>query len=128
MSQQVKMSSTIEDQQIGNLSLEGRKIILKATVIFNIIYLIIDEIRKIESSFLSKIYIFRLYNHSKNRGKKIIPVLRQTINSKCSAVRFTKLYLCYQLHARKNNGLVARQNFLFLFIYLFFNWREKSQL
>ena len=128
MSQQVKMSSTIEDQQIGNLSLEGRKIILKATVIFNIIYLIIDEIRKIESSFLSKIYIFRLYNHSKNRGKKIIPVLRQTISSTCSAVRSTKLYLCYQLHARKNNGLVARQNFLFLFIYLFFNWREKSQL
>ena len=43
-----------------------------------------DEIRKIESSFLSKIYINKLYNHCRKRGLKIIPVLRKTISCKWS--------------------------------------------
>ena len=34
------------------------------------------------------------------------------------------IYLCYQLHAKENkNGSVGLQNVLFLF----FDWREKSQ-
>ena len=54
------------------------------------IYLIIDEFRKIESSessFLGKIYMYTLYNNYENRDLKIVTILRKTISFKCSAVK-----------------------------------------
>ena len=55
------------------------------------IYLIIDEFRKIESSessFLGKIYMYTLYNNYENRDLKIVTILRKTISFKCSAVKW----------------------------------------
>lgn len=54
------MSLTIQAVRLRNKTSEGRINILKLSAIFKIIYLIIDELRKIESnesSFLSKIKI-----------------------------------------------------------------------
>ena len=68
-----------------NLSQEKRQVILKTSTIFKIIYLIIDEIRKIESSFLSKIYMNTFNNdknnnnndnNDKNKGLKTVAILR----------------------------------------------------
>lgn len=56
------MSLTIQAVRLRNKTSEGRINILKLSAIFKIIYLIIDELRKIESnesSFLSKIKITR---------------------------------------------------------------------
>ena len=70
------MSLTIQAVRLRNKTSEGRINILKLSAIFKIIYLIIDEIRKIESnesSFLSKIKITRYVIIMKIEAWKLSP-------------------------------------------------------
>lgn len=70
------MSLTIQAVRLRNKTSEGRINILKLSAIFKIIYLIIDELRKIESnesSFLSKIKITRYIIIMKIEAWKLSP-------------------------------------------------------
>ena len=70
------MSLTIQAVRLRNKTSEGRINILKLSAIFKIIYLIIDELRKIksnESSFLSKIKITRYVIIMKIEAWKLSP-------------------------------------------------------
>ena len=70
------MSLTIQAVRLRNKTSEERINILKLSVIFTIIYLIIDELRKIESnesSFLSKIKITRYIIIMKIEAWKLSP-------------------------------------------------------
>ena len=68
-----------------NLASEGRMIILKTSIVLKIIHLAIEELRKISSSesrFLSKIYMYTLYNHFQNRDLKIVAIhVKQLIST-----------------------------------------------
>lgn len=70
------MSLTIQAVRLRNKTSEGRINILKLSAIFKIIYLIIDELRKIESnesSFLNKIKITRYIIIMKIEAWKLSP-------------------------------------------------------
>ena len=70
------MSLTTQAVRLRNKTSEGRINILKLSAIFKIIYLIIDELRKIESnesSFLSKIKITRYVIIMKIEAWKLSP-------------------------------------------------------
>ena len=70
------MSLTIQAVRLRNKTSEVRINILKLSAIFKIIYLIIDELRKIESnesSFLSKIKITRYVIIMKIEAWKLSP-------------------------------------------------------
>ena len=70
------MSLTIQAVRLRNKTSEGRINISKLSAIFKIIYLIIDELRKIESnesSFLSKIKITRYIIIMKIEAWKLSP-------------------------------------------------------
>lgn len=70
------MSLTIQAVRLRNKTSEERINILKLSVIFTIIYLIIDELRKIESnesSFLNKIKITRYIIIMKIEAWKLSP-------------------------------------------------------